>query len=59
MEARLYYFSKKKLMAEDKKLTWQFDNEFIPTYILPNAETDGIRNMVQAKQMPGIFRQYK
>ena len=41
MEARLYYFSKKKLMAEDKKLTWQFDNEFIPTYFPSNAKRDG------------------
>ena len=34
-------FQKKKLMAEDKKLTWQFDNEFIPTYFPSNAKRDG------------------
>ena len=29
-------------MAQDKKLTWQFDNEFIPTYIPPYAKRDGL-----------------
>ena len=37
-------FTQKKLMAEDN-LTWQFDNEFISSYVLPNVkyfETDGL-----------------
>ena len=29
-------------MPDNKKLIWQFDNEFIPTYIPPNAKRDGL-----------------
>ena len=37
-------FIQKKLMAE-YNLTWQFDNEFIPSYVSPNIkyfERDGL-----------------
>ena len=37
-------------MAQDKKLTWQFDNEFIPTYIPPNAERDGLETWYRQKK---------
>ena len=39
-------FTQKKLMeVNEDNLTWQFDNEFIPSYVLPNVkyfERDGL-----------------